>query len=106
MNNLSRTPAFKKSFKKVSQYPRFKKDKFVYVLDALMNDEVLPQSFKDHPMAKVSPKKYQGCRDIHIAPNIVIVYRKSAGDILLIDIGSHQDLQLTENFDFLFNVND
>lgn len=91
------TPSFKKSYKKVSGYKSFKRDKFTYAIDALANGNALPQQYHDHAMSKTSPKRLQGMRDFHVSPNIVVVYKIDKSSIVLYDIGSHQDLGLTES---------
>ena len=65
----------------------------------IVNKQPIPPNYKDHALAKHSPSKYQGCRDVHIAPNMVIVYKQTDSTVTLIAIGSHQDLGLTESFD-------
>lgn len=66
------------------------------MLRLIANKQPIPQSYQDHALSKNSPAKYQGCRDVHIAPNIVVVYTITDTDLNLVAIGSHQDLNLTE----------
>lgn len=88
---------FKKSFKKVRSYPKFKKDKYETVLDCLVNNKPIPQSYDDHGAARHSPKQLKDKRIVHISPNICLIYRDDGNTLYLYDIGSHQDTGLTEN---------
>ena len=87
---------FKKDYKKVNNYPSFKKNTFQYVVDKIVKGEKLDPKFKDHKMV-ASGVKYQGYRNCHIAPNICMIYDFSEDSITLIRIGSHSDLGLTES---------
>lgn len=51
-------------------------------------------------MSKTSPKHYQGCRDFHYKSNICVIYRVKPDVVDMIRIGSHQDLELTENLNY------
>lgn len=86
---------YKKQYKKVKTYPAFDEQKFRKILNALCSDMILDPSWKDHALKNV-PKKLKGIRDIHVAPNIILLYRKTGNQIELIAIGSHSDLGLTE----------
>ena len=87
-----------KQLKKVKQYSSFNEDKFTEILDRLSNGDSLDPSWRDHPLTNV-PKQLKGIRDIHIAPNIVLLYKRTKDTLELIAIGSHQDLHLTEDLD-------
>ena len=89
--------SFKKSFKKVRSYRNFKKDKYETLLDILISGGSIPREYDDHGTAKHSPKWLQGKRILHLAPNICIIYCVDDNTIYLNDIGSHQDLELTED---------
>lgn len=82
--------SFKKSYKKVKCYKNFNKDKFDQIIFLLSKQQKIPESFKDH---KLSGELY-GFRDLHLAPDIIIIYeiRKNELILYLLDIGSHADL--------------
>ncbi len=58
------------------------------VLQALIRDEELPQKYSDHALKG----NYQGCRDCHIKPDLVLIYEKINNDLLLIRLGTHSEL--------------
>ena len=97
MRNLKATNAFKKDMRIVSQYKSFDPEFFDKCLNNLKNNESLPNRCKDHKLSKTSPKKYQGFRDFHIAPDICVLYEIRSNDVILQRIGKHNNLQLTED---------
>ena len=98
MKEIITTNTFDKHYAKVSRYPKFSESVFRYCVTKLANGERLEGKFKDHALSKNSPKLYRGARDFHLTSNIVIIYRMDADTLKLQDIGSHQDLDLTENY--------
>lgn len=59
----------------------------------------LDPKYKDHKLAKHSPKEYKDCREFHCKPNICIVYKIEDGLLKLLRIGPHNKLGLTESAD-------
>jgi mRNA interferase YafQ len=58
-------------------------------LDLLGADEPLPRRYFDHPLSG----EWDDCRDCHIRPDLVLIYRKPDKDNLeLIRLGSHSEL--------------
>ena len=62
------------------------------VVDLLSLGETLPIKYKDH--ALVNDKKYIDCRECHIEPDWLLVYKYDKNDLilLLVKTGSHSDL--------------
>ncbi|AGF74128.1 addiction module toxin, RelE/StbE family [Bartonella australis AUST/NH1] len=61
------------------------------VLVALANDEPLEVHYRDHALTG----NWHGCRDCHIKPDLVLIYRKTDGNVLeLLRLGSHSELRL------------
>ena len=57
----------------------------------LVADAPLPSHYVDHPMKG----QHSDCRDCHLRPDLVLVYRKRNADVLeLIRIGSHARLAI------------
>ena len=57
----------------------------------LATDEPLPRRYFDHPLGG----EWGDCRDCHIRPDLVLIYRKPDDDTLeLVRIGSHSELGL------------
>ena len=60
-------------------------------LELLVADAPLPDRYVDHPMRG----RYADCRDCHLRPDLVLVYRGHGSDALeLVRIGSHAQLEL------------
>ena len=98
MRKIEIPSSYLRYLKKVKKYPKFDNDKYNDIIRMIVDKQKIPPQYKDHPLAKHSPDKYKGCRDVHISPNIVLVYRATDDAVQLVAIGSHQDLGLTEDF--------
>ncbi len=91
MREIERTTQFKRDYKRES------KGRLRTVLDAslaavllpLMNDEVLAERFRDHPLSG----QWAGFRDCHVKPDLVLIYEKpDDGTLRLVRLGSHSEL--------------
>ena len=61
------------------------------ILDALVVDTPLPARLRDHGLTG----NWQGYRDCHVKPDLVLIYRKIDDDRLeLHRLGSHSELRL------------
>lgn len=62
------------------------------VIMILCNEEVLPESYRDH--ALTNSRNYKNMRECHIEPDWLLVYKiaKEALILELIRTGSHSDL--------------
>jgi len=57
----------------------------------LAADAALPPRNRDHPLAG----QWSDCRDCHIRPDLIVIYRKPDRDTLeLVRLGSHSELGL------------
>ena len=99
MRDIINGNTYEKQLKKVKKYPKFNKDLLIELLSKIQAGQPLDTRYKDHSLAKHSPDKDRGCRDFHLTPNIVVVYRLTEDFVHLIAIGSHQDLGLTEGLE-------
>ena len=89
MYELSTTKQFRKSLK------RFKNNKEVLgelqeILEILLQNDDIPDSYKDHELVG----NMKGLRELHIRPDVLLVYEKqdSIITLLLVNIGSHSEL--------------
>ena len=100
MYDILKSTKFKKAYKKVMSYPKFKKKDFEEVLTKLQNREPLESRYDDHKAAKHSQGELKSMRILHLSPNICLIYKVLDDEkvIYLYDIGSHQDTGLTEDF--------
>ena len=83
---------------------RFKKDlarclrrgldeqKYLEAVTLLRNGSPLPERYQDHPLKP--SKEYVDCRELHIQPDWLLVYKYSEDSVYLylIRTGSHSDL--------------
>ena len=86
MNKFSifRTNKFKRDYKKLSS-----KDKELVkkLIIKLANDEKLESKYKDHSLIG----DYKGFRELHIKPDLLLIYKKDENELVLalIRVGSH-----------------
>lgn len=59
------------------------------VIDKLAASEILPSKYKDH---KLVGGDYKDCRECHIKPDLLLIYRSSDSVLELARIGSHSKL--------------
>ena len=82
-----RTSRFKRDVKRC-----LKRDKDMARLRVLLNllrdQRPLPASYKDHPLQG----KWKSCRNAHIEPDWLLLYRVSGGKLHLLRMGTHADL--------------
>ena len=85
------TNAFKKDLKLAKKRNR-NIEKLNKVVDMISNGENLPEYYKDHSL--VNSKKFINCRECHIEPDWLLVYKIVNEDLilLLVNTGSHSDL--------------
>ena len=85
------TSMFKKELKLMKKRNK-NIDKLTKVVNALANSEILSESYKDHQL--VNDIRYKDCRECHIEPDWLLVYKKNKKELilLLIETGSHSDL--------------
>lgn len=92
MRTIERSGQFKDDFKKLKKQPRHRRDIDALLSEVLLmlaNDEPIPAKYLDHPLSG----DWANYRDLHIKPDLLLIYRKSGDDILrLARIGSHSNL--------------
>ena len=93
MRTIDRTTRFKRDYKreKKGQLATNLDDLLAEPIDLLRTDTPLPPRFRDHPLSGT----WDDCRDCHIRPDLVLIYRKPDKDTLqLVRLGSHSELGL------------
>ena len=93
MRTVKRTAQFRRDFKSVKRgaHGHHLDATLLETLELLAADVPLPPRYVDHPMKG----EYSDCRDCHLRPDLVLVYRKRGSDILeLIRIGTHARLAI------------
>lgn len=61
---------------------------FKATVDLLVSETPLPVANRDHPLQG----DWKGCRDCHLKPDLVMIYRKTRTSIELLRLGSHSEL--------------
>ncbi len=63
-------------------------DKLKAALSLLIEQELLPASYNDHPLRG----DWSGFRDLHIEPDWLLLYRVDGDELQLARTGTHADL--------------
>lgn len=86
---VERSSRFRKNFKRFARDAAFCSE-FAAVLEILVADAPLPPRYRDHALHN----DWEGCRDCHIRPDVVLVYQKTADGLvlLLLRVGSHSEV--------------
>ncbi|MCC8419113.1 MAG: type II toxin-antitoxin system YafQ family toxin [Rickettsia endosymbiont of Glossina mortisans submortisans] len=88
MRTIKRTAQFKRDYKreKRRKHGINLDDILLKAVKYLIADTTLPVNMRDHALIG-------NCRDCHIKPDLVLIYRKPDADTLeLIRLGSHNEL--------------
>lgn len=88
---IATTTGFDKDYKKIKKRNK-ELDKLKEVVDKLSNNETLELKYKDHSL--FDDGNYKGCRECHIEPDWLLIYKKNNKELILILLrtGSHSDL--------------
>ncbi len=83
------TKKFQKDLK-AAQKRGYDISKLTAVIKELANGETLDPIYKDHPLKGV----YSGCRECHIQPDWLLIYRVSESELILYltRTGTHSEL--------------
>jgi mRNA interferase YafQ len=91
MLTTSRTSRFKRDFKRIKAGPHGKELDRIFsdVFASLLVGDALPPRYRDHALSG----EYHDCRECHLKPDLLLIYRKVDGDTLqLTRLGSHSEL--------------
>ncbi len=83
--------SYKKDYKKALKQGILGKSELLEldkIIKALTAGQMLEPKYKDHPLKH----DYIGFRDLHIKPNLVLIYKITADCLYLTRIGRHSDL--------------
>lgn len=85
------TSKFKKQHKKLKKQGK-DLNKLYVVIEMLANKEKLDKEYKDHQL--IDDKTYKNCRECHITPDWLLVYKYEDENLVLIlfATGSHSEL--------------
>lgn len=91
MRTIKRTAQFKRDYKreKRGEYRETIDNELLTVMQLLITDKKLPELMHDHSLTG----NLKDCRDCHIKPDLVLIYRKTSDNTLeLVRLGSHSEL--------------
>lgn len=100
MKEVEFTNKFNKLLKTASKYPEFNADKLNNYIDMLRRGEKLPEKVRDHKLSKSSSAEYKDCREFHLSPDLLVVYKLFDDKIELVSIGKHNTLRLTSSLKY------
>ena len=93
MRAIERTGEFKRDYKRESKgrYRKTIATELVEIITVLAQDQELPKSMRDHALVG----NWSSFRDCHIKPNLVLIYKKTeTNSLVLVRLGSHSELGL------------
>ncbi len=87
MRKIKLSSGFKKDLKLMLKRGK-NPEKLEKVIDYLVKNEDLPLKYKDHKLIG----NFVGCRDCHLEPDWVLIYRNLENEVILERTGTHCDL--------------
>ena len=87
MRSISHTGQFKRDYKKRSRDPGLD-DLLTLTIENLAAGIPLDAKFRDHPLKG----GYQGCRECHLRPDLLLIYIQTDMELRLVRLGSHSEL--------------
>ncbi len=87
MLQISPTNAYKRDFKKIAA-ELVGSSEYVEVMYCLINQLPLAEKYRDHPLQG----EWQGFRDCHIKPDLVLIYAVEDNLLRLVRLGLHAEL--------------
>jgi mRNA interferase YafQ len=88
MLNIEYSTQFKKDFKKVAKLAIPDVVEVGYVIKQLQLGNTLAEKYVDHLLSG----NWQGYRDCHIKPDLVLIYKAEENVLRLARVGSHSEL--------------
>ncbi len=89
MKDLHETAKFRREFKKFERTASGKeKRNLAEAIELLVHDAALPFTFKDHGLTG----NWDGFRDCHISPDLILVYKVTPTTVYLTRLASHSEL--------------
>lgn len=88
---IAATKKFEQQLKKVNKQGK-KIEKLIIVVEKLANGEELETKYKDH--ALIDNKYFKNCRECHIEPDWLLVYKYNDNELILflVETGSHSEV--------------
>lgn len=85
------TAAFKKELRNIKKRNK-DLSKLTDIVNKLASGEELESKYRDH--ALINNLRFKDCRECHIEPDWLLIYKKNQNELILflIETGSHSDL--------------
>lgn len=87
MREIVHTSQFKRDFKKLRLSDQ-DEARLLEVIDALIDDKPIPVRYRDHGLTG----NWIGCRECHLKPDILLIYKPEGNVVKFMRIGSHSSL--------------
>lgn len=88
MRQIIRSSRFKADIKRIAGSGKHRPDDLFDTLERLVKDEPLDRKHQDHALTG----DWNGCRELHIRPDWLLIYRLRPGVLELFRTGSHSEL--------------
>jgi len=90
MRKIEWTSQFARDFKREKKGPHKKtlESALVAVIQRLAEDRPMEMKYRDHSLGG----QWDGFRDCHIRPDLVLIYEKDCCVLRLIRLGSHEEI--------------
>ncbi len=90
MRKIDQKNTFKKDYKRElhGKYRNVLLSELSNLIQKLAEDKTLEDRLCDHALIG----KWKGYRDCHIRPDLILIYKKTPGIIILTRLGSHSEL--------------
>ena len=97
MKDLYITKQYKKDLNTIRSNPNFDEVEFNDIVSCLRNGNKLHEKYKDHKLN--NSKHYKNVKEFHLRPDILVIYKINKTELILMRIGSHSKLGLSEAYD-------
>jgi len=87
MRSIRRDAQLKRDIKRLKKR-RKDFEKFKFIVRLLVEGEKLPRGARDHKLKGT----LKDCRECHIEPDWILIYRIEGSELCLVRTGSHSDL--------------
>jgi mRNA interferase YafQ len=91
MRTIRQTGQFRRDLKREAKgrHREVLSREFAEIVALIAKDQALSERLRDHELSG----QWRDCRDCHIRPDLVLIYRKPDNDTLeLVRLGSHSEL--------------
>ncbi len=88
MRKIVRSSRFKSDLKKIARSGKYNADEFFEIIERLCLDTPLDKKYRNHQLTGA----WNGCWELHLQPDCLLVYRLTPDCLELVRVGSHAEL--------------